>query len=95
MVLMLAGKLHGHLLMQYKKRVTVIRSVDKFYQTLARVVSSKEFLLAKSENNSGSGEEESMRGVKNTCQVSEWVFVFTRQTLIPLAVGEWLSAPLL
>jgi hypothetical protein len=44
--------------------LTLPKSVDKFFQTLARVASSKEFSLAKSENNSGSGEEQTVRGVK-------------------------------
>lgn len=49
--------------------------------------------LAKSENNSWSGKEESMKGEKNTCtrQPNEWVFGFTRQAWIPFAFGEWLS----
>jgi hypothetical protein len=35
--------------------------VDKFFETLARLESSDTFSLAKSENNAGSGEEESVR----------------------------------
>jgi hypothetical protein len=40
------------------------RGVDKFFQTLTRLVSRKEFSLAKSENISGLGEKGSVR-VKN------------------------------
>jgi hypothetical protein len=44
--------------------------VDKFFQTLARLA-SKEFSLAKSENNWGSEEEESVRRKKITRQAGE------------------------
>jgi hypothetical protein len=38
--------------------------VDKIFATFARLASSQEFSLAKSENNWGSGEEESVRDRK-------------------------------
>jgi hypothetical protein len=41
--------------------IHLFRGVDTFFQTLASLTSNEEFSLAKSENNSGSGEEESAR----------------------------------
>jgi hypothetical protein len=42
----------------YVKTTLVGRGVYKFFQTLVRLAISEEFSLAKSENNSGSMEEE-------------------------------------
>jgi hypothetical protein len=68
--------------------------VDKFFQTLARLASSKEVLLAKSGNNSGSGEKESLKGKISLATLVNGYFYspslkFTRIW----QVWEWLSAP--
>jgi hypothetical protein len=57
---------------------------------------STEFSLATCQKTTqdGSGEEESVRGERNTRQAGKWVFIFTRQARIPLTFGEWLSAHL-
>jgi hypothetical protein len=47
-----------------RKSLTVVsRGVNKFFQTLTKLANSKECLLAKSKNNSGSEEGESVRGM--------------------------------
>jgi hypothetical protein len=47
--------------------------VDTFFKTLASLASSKEFLLAKSENNWLKIKKGSVRGGKNPCQTGKWV----------------------
>jgi hypothetical protein len=73
------------------------RGVDKFFNTLARLASSEEFSLAKSENSSGSEEDESVKVKKNTRQAGKLVLAFTRQASIFTwiwRVGERLPSPL-
>jgi hypothetical protein len=59
--------------MSVKIKQSSNRGVDKLFPDTrqSRVANSKEFLLAKSENNSGSSEEESVRGTKNTRQAGK------------------------
>ena len=55
------------------------------FPRLARLARSKEFSLAKSEDNSGLGEEESVTERERGNKQASW-FLFL------LAFGEWLSA---
>jgi hypothetical protein len=46
--------------------------VDKFFHTLARLASSEEFSLTKSENSSGSEEDKSVKVKKTLARLASW-----------------------
>jgi hypothetical protein len=72
--------------------LAVTRGVDKFFKTLATLASSNEFSLAKSENNSRSGEVESVRGKQGTPSLH-----FTRRRVVirtPAVILVLCSKPL-
>jgi hypothetical protein len=56
------------------------RGVDKFFKTLAKLASSSEFSLAKSENNWPGLQKLSVRGEKKPRQAGEWACIFTHQS---------------
>jgi hypothetical protein len=77
----MGGKISDHEKKQHTHviRLASSRGVHKFFKTLAKLASSLEYLLAKSDNNWPNISKGSVRGGKKTQQASEWVCIFTRE----------------